>query len=322
MLKPIIHIKVKPIPAKSFVSVRHNQPIRARPIVRSVKLNKSQQRNTKPSRPVYNISKKSINTIKNKQIIEHKTRSIGRVGQTPRKTQPAIRSTATPPPHAAIINSISNIGVGKILVIIANGPSKTEIPLELLKGHDKIHTMVINKPDDRIWPTTYWTFCDDSQRRRHQTQFNSFNGYMFNTQSVKENKPNAVKIPSLSGKGFSLNLVKGLHIGRSSTYAGMQVAAWMNYDKIYVFGCDMTSVNGMIYPWGSNPDVNDQTRMKRFEHEAEHYTWAGNNLPQHIRDKFVFCSSYNPYEFTSKFNKWSHIGAVEKILEHSKTLKG
>jgi hypothetical protein len=119
----------------------------------------------------------------------------------------------------------------------------------------------------------------------------------------------------MQGKGFSLNLNNGFYIGRSSVYAALQVAIWMDYSHIYVFGVDMTAVNGKLYPWGSNPDVSDQNRAKRFKMEAESFMWLANNVDKKITSKMTFCSKYNPWDFVKKFEKLDHVEAVGIILQ-------
>jgi hypothetical protein len=37
-------------------------------------------------------------------------------------------------------------------------------------------------------------------------------------------------------------------------------------------------------------------------------------LPDSIRNKFYFCSSYNPWPFVNMFNKLDHKEAIDKIL--------
>ena len=218
----------------------------------------------------------------------------------------------------AALHELKNSGMGKALVIIANGPSHKEADLTKLLDNPKIDMMSVNKPDDRVWPTKYWIFCDNSQQKRHGDLWNQYQGTIFNSSCVREEKPNTVKVRTLYGKGFSQNLFTGMYIGRSSTYAALQVGCWMNYDNIYIFGCDMAAVGGKLYPWGSNPDVNDKSRLDRFKIEAESYEWASNNAAKSIIDKIIFCGTYNPWPFIKKFRSIDHTKAADVILESVK----
>lgn len=212
------------------------------------------------------------------------------------------------------IRNMRGRGTGKILLIIGNGPSINEVPLDMLRDHPSIDTMSINRPDERLWPTTYWSFFDQSQLRRHNQLWQSYNGIIFNSTSIKHAKDNSIKVKNLGNFGFSLDLIRGLHIGRSSVYAAMQLGLWLNYKHIYIFGCDMCSVNGQTHFYGVNPDAPPDTRLDRFAKEAEYYADAAEKLDETTRNRFTFCSSYNQYQFVDKFGRLDHKEAVPTIL--------
>lgn len=221
----------------------------------------------------------------------------------------------------AAIEGLRGIGRGRILVIVACGPSVLEAPLEKLKDNKKIDIMCINRPDSRIWPSRYWAFCDQSQYTRNKQIWEKYNGTTLNASSVRAPHKNQVLIKSLSGKGFSRDLVRGYHVGRSSTYANIQTAVWMQYDKIYIFGVDMCSVSGKLHFYGQNPDVANDVRLKRFDSEAESYMSAVNVLTPEERQKIFFCSSYNKYKFAEYFGKLDQKTAVDIILNELKTIE-
>lgn len=219
-----------------------------------------------------------------------------------------------------LLRNIRGYGAGKILVIVGNGPSVLEAPLDKLKGNPYIETMSINKPDSRIWPTTYWSFFDQSQLRRHRNLWDGYNGTLFNSTSIKEKQRNTIRIKNIQDFGFSHDLTSGFHIGRSSVYGSMQIALWLNFTHIYIFGCDMTEVNGMMHFYGVNPDVPENTRKDRFEREAAYYDDGASRLDPIDRNRFTFCSSFNPWPFVNKFNKMDHVIAVDHILNHARSL--
>lgn len=219
------------------------------------------------------------------------------------------------------IREFKGIGEGKLLVIIGNGPSISEAPLQILLGEPNIHLMSVNKPDPRLWPTPYWVFFDRSQLARHQGLWDNYEGTIINSTAIKDQKSNSLQIRNLSNSGFSKDLINGIHIGRSSVYAAIQVGFWMDYDHIYIFGCDMASieVNGKMvtYFYGDNPDVKSDDRIERFEEEAKFYDRAARDLSENDRSRITFCSSYNKWDFVSKFNKLDHRKAVSTILQES-----
>ncbi len=215
------------------------------------------------------------------------------------------------------IRELHNSGKGKLLIMIACGPSILEVDLEKLKGHPLIDMMSINKPDPRVHPTKYWAFCDQSQYVRNKDTFEDYQGIVINTWSVRARHKNQILIKNKSGKGFSKDLLRGYYIGRSTTFANMQTAYWMNYDKVYIFGCDMCkppNSDGMHF-YGRNQDVDPAIRATRFAKEAEHYLNGSKQLSSEERKKFVFCSEYNPWSFVKNFEKMDHRVAVDHILE-------
>jgi hypothetical protein len=97
----------------------------------------------------------------------------------------------------------------------------------------------------------------------------------------------------------------------------MQIALWMNYDEIYIFGCDMNpeGIDGALHFYGKNPDVDPSVRKTRFKNEAEHYDLAADSLDAGIRRRFIFCTEYNPWNFVNKFGSMSHKTAAAHIID-------
>jgi len=253
----------------------------------------------------------------------NRTRAIAdaRRPKSLRRKTPVIRYTSaemTPQSKKALI-SLKNIGKGKILIIVGNGPSILEADLEKLADHPRIHIMSINKPEPRVWPSKYWLFCDHTQFRRHQDLWQTFKGTIFNTTAIKQKRKNAIQIRNLGGQGFSKDLLNGFYLGRSSCFAAMQVALWMGYDHIYMFGVDMRSVriNGEMktHYYGINPDCQPKNREVRFDQEAKHYDHAAEILTEKDRKRFTFCSAYLRYKFADRFNRLDHRKAANRILD-------
>lgn len=219
------------------------------------------------------------------------------------------------------INKLRCIGNNRILVIIACGPSILSIDVNKLSNIDNVDIMCINKPDSRIWPSKYWLFCDQSQYSRNKELWDTYHGTIINASSVRIRHKQQVLIKSLSGRGFSRDIGKGFYIGRSSTYAAMQVALWMNYHTVYILGVDMCAVNGKLHYYGQNPDVTNESRVQRFDREAENYMYAGNSvLKSDERNRFIFCSSYNKYKFVDHFQRLHEKDVVSTILDQSNKL--
>jgi hypothetical protein len=213
--------------------------------------------------------------------------------------------------------------------MVACGPSVKEAPLDKLFDNNLIDFMVINQPygfykdrcppsHHKIWPPKYWVMCDSSQYKRNTGAWEAYKGTVITSASVKHHHPQHVIIKHRSGKGFTKDLLKGYHIGRSTTFANMQTALYMNYDKVYIFGIDMNEVGGKLHHYGVNPDVSAQARRSRFAEEAKSYDLAAQFLSEAERKKFTFCSSYNPFSFVDKFGRLDQKEAPDRILEYLK----
>lgn len=252
------------------------------------------------------------------------SRSRNPVKRELKRKKPNIKYTTNDisPESLHKINKIRDHGRGKVLIIIGNGPSINEAPLQRLKNIDNIDTLSINKPDSRLWPTTHWAFFDISQFKRHKILWDSYKGVIFNSTAIKEQHDNSMQFKNLGGQiGFSRDLSKGIRINRSSVYASMQIALWMNYDHVYIFGCDMNpdGIDGKLHFYGINPDVDPKLRATRFEKEAVAYDHAASFLTDKERSKYTFCTEYNNWSFVQSFNQMSHKTAVDYIIkQHTK----
>jgi hypothetical protein len=293
------------------------------PVVRQFNIKRIQS-------PIPRIKNKEVinDVIKRSQVIKNKIgtqiiqRPVKVVQNNVRIAKYVKQSIRVPNPIIKDYNynklmSIKNSGKGNILVMIACGPSVNEIDLSPLKNINNLKTMIINKPVDSVWPSNYWAFCDHSQYVRNQRAFEEYTGLLLNSIGVKARRSNQILISARQGKGFNKDITQGYFIGRSSVYANMQTALFMDFDKIFIFGIDMCAVNGKTHHYGdgSNPDVETKIRIQRFNYEADHYMNASSIMSSEDRNKFYFCSSYNKFPFIEKFNKLDHKIAVNYILE-------
>lgn len=297
---PIIY---KPVKVNKIINKPINKPI-------SATINKNNIKTTikKRSNPI--IRKVSVPATRQPRNVRKPDRSIARV-----------RHDQMLQPHIDKLRKIQGKGVGRILVIVACGPSINEIDTAVLKNKQLIDIMAINRPDNRIWPTTYWSFCDQTQYIRNKELFETYNnGTIFNSSSIRVQHKNQILIRNRSGKGFSRDLTNGYYIGRSTTYASMQIALWMGYNFIYILGCDMSKVGDKLHYYGKNLDVDDYNRVQRFNAEAQHYAIGAEALTEPERKRFYFCSNYNKYPFIDKFNRLDQKDAVNHILLYEQNL--
>ena len=248
-------------------------------------------------------------------------KNIKRRGGIRKKTQVQHRTSNPDPASLDKTKAIQGLGRNKVLIIVGNGPSIAEAPLDELKNIPGIEIMSINRPDERLWPTTYWSFFDLSQMRRHEKLWDNYEGYIFNSTAIRRQKTKSIQFKNLIGQGWSRDLCKGLHIGRSSVYAAMQIAMWMQFSHVYIFGCDMNQhgIDGKLHFYGTNPDVDPNIRAQRFKKESEFYVQAAEVLTEEERAKFTFATDYNPWDFVNKYNQVSH-KSVDNIITLAQSL--
>jgi len=298
---------VKIPPTVKAVVKALNKPVATQEQVKKAKQKAKLQAQPKPVRKVPVVAQLGA-------VVQKKTRR-----NVKRRRKPQVKYVTRDVSSESLskIRKLQGIGTNKILVIVGNGPSISEAPLEKLANIDNIDILSINQPDKRVWPTKYWAFFDSSQLKRHKELWNNYDGTIFNSTAIKNQKDLSMQFKNIGGQGFSRDLSSGLYIGRSSVYASMQLALWMNYSHTYIFGCDMNpeGLDGKLHFYGVNPDVDPKNRADRFAKEAEHYDVAARVLSEEERSKFTFCSDYNHWEFVSKFNRASHKD-VSRILNN------
>lgn len=268
------------------------------------------KRNKNSIKPRHVVNKKSANSLRKTRLIK-------------RQHNPRLGFDE----YINKIKTLKNIGKGRILVLVAPGPTILEMDLTKLVSTPNIDIASINKPDPRIWPTKFWIFCDQTQYNRNRGLWDSYKGIIINSGAVRERKNNQIIFRSRPGKGFSRDLSLGVYIGRTTTFAALQIALYMNYDKIYVCGCDMSRVtiekNGKkmspLHSYGVNPDVSENKREQRFQNEAKSFDYGADKLSSIDRSRIIFCSSVNPYSFIRKFGHIPHENAIDNIIEDART---
>lgn len=280
---------------------------------------------SKPEKPPTKIQDSARVAPKKVGAAEVRQQQVMQRQDIKKKREPRVTyiSRIVDPIYLEKTKAIKDNGRGKTLIIIGNGPTLNEVDLRGLKHKPGIEFLSVNYPDPRLWPTDYWAFFDSSQIQRHAALWDEFNGTIFNSSSIQRRKTGTIQFRNIGVKSFSKDLVDGLCIGRSSVFASMQIALWMNFDKVFIFGVDMNPSTDLkkLHFYGTNPDVLPENRAKRFEKEAEYYVTAFESMSEMERDKFTFCSSINPWPFMSMFKKLDHKTAASEILRDYLTSK-
>lgn len=274
----------------------------------------------KPPQQAQAIAKAPVAAVPNRLISP-----VPKVRQAPnridaiKKSPIPYRQTFKPQiPNKNLILGLKNTGRGRVLIIIANGPSIKEIDFSALRAIIEnsrlVDTMTINNPHNELWPTKYWMFADNTQYGRYKQEFKEYEGTIINTNAIRKRKENQVNIKYKGGKGFSRDLEQGFYLGRSTTFAALQVALYMDYKQIFVLGMDMSAVGNQMHYYGQNLDVDNKTREKRFNIEATYYQHAvEHELTPEEKNRIWICSQYNPFDFVNAFNRTSTQNTIEQI---------
>lgn len=266
------------------------------------------------AQPTPSVVQPKYNTVKER--INSSRKQTGQVIKRPPPVVTSLQPELTPA-EKEIIKNLRGTGQGKYLAILGNGPSLADIDTTKLKNINSLFLCAINVPDDRVWPTQYWAFYDRSQYHRHKERYFSYTGMIFNSTGIREPNSKSIKFRHSPGIGYSHDPSKGVYIGMSSVYATIQIATFMNFDKIFVLGCDMNDKVdvGRTHFYGVNPDVEPNERRRRFEKEANWYNHMAENVDATIRSKIVFCSKgINTWPFMNSFHSVTPSETIDFIL--------
>jgi len=267
--------------------------------------------------PVVARRNQSVNTVRDR--INRTRREL--VPQAPRRKVPpkvTYLSADLTVDQIEKVKALKGSAQGRYLVILGNGPSLEQVDTNRLAQYDNIKLCTINVPDKRCWPTPYWAFYDRSQYHRHKELYKGFAGTVFNSTGIKEGNVGSIKFKHNPGLGWSRDISRGVYVGMSSVYATLQIAVYMQFNRIYVVGCDMSESMdlGKTHFYGINPDVKPEERKKRFVKEANWYDRMTEVLKEDEKQKIVFCSKgVNKWPFMSHFTTVRPDQATQFIIQ-------
>lgn len=158
-----------------------------------------------------------------------------------------------------ILNKYHNIYQGKRCFILGNGPSLTPEDLYKIRNEVTFASNAIYRIFDKTnWRPTYYAIFDEAagnnqelvdkiNRFSENNDKNTFRMKFFREQGYwaykQFNEPKCMirtwhSRKYLDNPKFSEDLTKGLYTIATVTYANMQIARWMGFDKIYLLGMD------------------------------------------------------------------------------------
>jgi hypothetical protein len=161
------------------------------------------------------------------------------------------------------IEHLKGIGKGKRIFLVGNGPSLKDMNLDLLKNEDSIAMNRIELIYDKtIWRPTYYIFCSTNcidnrwgdkwsssvikaskeekttpliwNRFKNSIEKNGNGKLPEKTIFLNSFSENQVGQPG----SFSLNAAERIDKSGTSMNVALQLSYFMNYDKVYIIGCD------------------------------------------------------------------------------------
>lgn len=144
----------------------------------------------------------------------------------------------------------SNRHQGRRCFIVGTGPSLRIADLDLIKGEFSFGCNKVYLAFDRTaWRPTYYSVIDELVASRNEQMIRGLSLSKIFPDSLRDRFGDTGNVlyyrdlpdPVEKGKasvGFSGNLVRGLHGGRTVIYAQIQVAYAMGFSEVYLLGVD------------------------------------------------------------------------------------
>ena len=200
------------------------------------------------------------------------------------------------------ISKLENIGLGKRIFLIGNGPSLNDMNLDLLENED---TLAMNRIDllfeKTKWRPTYYLFC--SSNCEHGEWGKKWSKSILNVCSEEKTTPiiwkrfkNSIErngeetlpektlyLNSMSenqigtDEQFSTDAFKRLDKSGTTMNVALQLAYYMNYEEVYIIGCDSNWITAKETMRTQEGDINHfHPDYHAFIGNGEHEFWRMN----------------------------------------------
>lgn len=200
------------------------------------------------------------------------------------------------------ISKLENIGLGKRIFLVGNGPSLNDMNLDLLENED---TMAMNRIDllfpKTKWRPTYYIFC--SSNCEHGEWGDKWSRSILNVSREEKTTPiiwsrfkNSIEkngggtlpektlwLNSMSenqigtDEQFSTDAFKRLDKSGTTMNVALQLAYYMNYEEVYIIGCDSNWVTAKETMKTEDGDINHfHPDYHAFIGDGNHEFWRMN----------------------------------------------
>ena len=125
---------------------------------------------------------------------------------------------------------------GETGLVIGNGPSLNDVPLDFLKAYPSFGTNRIYLLDD--FTPTYYAAVNWLVIRQSLPEINAIDTDKFILTEYAHDVPGSIPLLSVPAPHFSFDPREGLWEGFTVTYICLQLAWWMGFEKILLVGVD------------------------------------------------------------------------------------
>lgn len=223
------------------------------------------------------------------------------------------------------ISSLENIGLGKRIFLVGNGPSLNDMNLDLLEGEDSMAMNRINLLYPKTkWRPSYYLFC--SSNCEHSEWGHKWSKSILDASNEEKTTPiiwsrfkNSIQDNGgglLPEKTLYLNSMSENRIGSDSQFStnafdrldksgttmnvALQLAYYMNYDEVYIIGCDSNWVTAKETMKTEEGDINHfHPDYHAFIGDGNHEFWRMNTTHltakkfYDIAGKKIYNAGYN-----------------------------
>jgi hypothetical protein len=235
----------------------------------------------------------------------------------------------------AQIETMENSHNNESVIIVGNGPSLSETPVEKLgEQYPTIATNFINKIyTSTSWRPTYYVLTRLLEENNYQdvrhiiaedttcfiniTHRDTF-GSESNIHYVNVVRGNDLMIDCLESPNYpekqknrwSDNIQKNIHQYNTSIFPAYQIANYLGFDKIYLVGCDLgfDSTAHKLFRKGVDPAIISDPHNQRNQF-AKYYQYVRMSIQSNHKIKslvngwYYFCKKTLPFvKFGKKFN--------------------
>lgn len=175
---------------------------------------------------------------------------------------------------------MKNTHKGETCLVIGNGPSLADVPLDFLNKYPSFGTNRIYRMKD--FTPTYYVAVNPEIIKQSTDEIGTIDAHKFIRDGFADKFEDAIPLKNSGQPQFSKEPLKLLYEGFSVTYVCLQLAYWMGFKTVLLVGVD--------HKYASNGGANVLMSAPMDNHFSENYYQPGEvwNNPDLIRSAKAF----------------------------------